>query len=296
MPARKKAYLFLLGSIAIWGAAPAIIKFTLEGIDPLPFLAYRFFISGIAAVFLILILKLKLPKNAKQVSQLSLYGFLATTIALGFLFVGLDRTTVLELGLIGALSPLMIVLGGGLLLREHVTKREKKGIFIALTGTLITIIAPIVLSGNSFKFSGNILLVLFLVSDAGSVLMAKSMLKRNFSPLLIANFAFIVGAFTLIPFAVYSLGLNSLVETVVSLPLKYHLGVWYMALMSGTLAYFLFIRGERSIEAGEAGLFFYLQPIFSIPLAVFWLHEIITLPFIVGALIIAIGVYIAEKR
>jgi drug/metabolite transporter (DMT)-like permease len=78
--------------------------------------------------------------------------------------------------------------------------------------------------------------------------------------------------------------------------LQYHAGVWYMAILSGTLAYFLYVRGQKSIEVSEAALFNYLQPIFSIPLAVFWLQESLTPTFVIGAIIIACGVIIAEYK
>jgi drug/metabolite transporter (DMT)-like permease len=296
MSVRAKAYVFLLLSTILWGAAAPVIKFTLGGISPLPFLSYRFFISGVIGLGVILFHRPKMPKKLSEYGLLSIYGVLSTTIALGFLFMGLERTTVLELGILGLISPLIIVVGGGMLFHEHVTRREKIGISIAVLGALVTIIAPILLGNNEFKFSGNLLLVLFLVSDAGSVLLAKGLLRHKFSPMLMVNFAFIVGALTLIPFALISTGAASLVSEIVALPLKYHLGVWYMAIASGTLAYFFFVRGERSIEAGEASLFAYLQPLFSVPLAVFWLGENITIPFLVGAVVTAFGVYIAERR
>lgn len=288
--------MYLLGAIAIWGSASPIIKFSLQGIDPLPFLAYRFTISGILGLIIILVLKPKLPKKLREWALLGFYGLLATTIALGFLFLGLDRTTVLELGIIGAISPLVVVLGGGLLLRERITKREKKGIFLALAGVTITILAPVLLGQDGFKLSGNLLLLLYLLSDAGSILLAKKMMRQKFEPVLMTNFAFIVGAVTLVPAAIYHLGAGELYLSITTLPLTYHAGVWYMAIASGTIAYYLFIRGERTIEAGEAGLFFYLQPIFTIPLAVLWLKETVSVPYVIGAGVIAIGVYIAETR
>jgi len=296
MSTRAKANLLLLSATAFWGAAGPIIKFTLGGIDPLPFLSYRLFLSGIVGLIILIVFRPKMPKNIKDYGFLVLYGLLSTTISLGFLFSGLDRTTVLELGIIGAVSPLIIVMGGGILLNEHVTKREKNGIFIAIFGILITIFSPILLGHDGFKFSGNILLLLFLLSDASGMLLAKRMLKHKFSPLAITNFAFIVGALTFIPFAIATIGVDPLINAVATLPIKYHLGVWYMALVSGTIAYFLFIRGTKSIEVGEAGLFAYLQPIFSVPLAVFWLGEAITFPFVVGGTITALGVYIAERK
>jgi drug/metabolite transporter (DMT)-like permease len=54
--------------------------------------------------------------------------------------------------------------------------------------------------------------------------------------------------------------------------------------------------GERTIEVSEAALFTYLTPLFSIPIAIVWLNEKITPIFIVGAIIIATGVIIAEVK
>jgi len=296
MASRQKAYLYLLGSAIIWGSASSVIKYTLGGIDPLPFLAYRFLISGLFSLFVIYFFKLKINFKIKDLTLLSVYGFLATTVALGFLFLGLSRTSVIETGLIGAVSPLIVTIGGMLFLKEHVTKREIRGILIALAGALLTVFSPFFTGDGQLRFTGNLFLVLYLISDASAILIAKSMLKQKFKPLLISSFSFLVGAVTIIPTAIASLGLNEILTAITNLPLSYHLGVWYMALISGSLAYFLFIRGERTIEAGEAVLFFYLHPIFSIPIAVFWLNETITPIFIVGALFIAIGVYVAEKK
>lgn len=296
MTVRVKAYLYIIAAMALWGSAAPIIKFTLNGIDPLPFLAYRFLISAIIGIIVLKFFRPKLPKTVHGWSMISLYGLLATTIALGFLFEGLDRTTVLELGLISVVSPLIVILGGGILLGERVTKRERMGISLAILGTAITIIAPAILGGEIFRFSGNVLLVLYLLADTSSILLAKKLMREKFSPLAMTNFAFILGALTIIPYTFYFYGGMDIIRQIIIMPIHYHMGVWYMAIVSGSLAYYLFIRGTRSIEAGEASLFFYLQPLFSIPLAVFWLKETLTTAYIIGAGVIAIGVYIAETK
>jgi len=69
-----------------------------------------------------------------------------------------------------------------------------------------------------------------------------------------------------------------------------------MAILSGSLAYFLYVRAQRSIEVSEATLFNYLQPVFAIPLAIFWLGESLSTSFIFGAGIIALGLIIAEYK
>jgi DME family drug/metabolite transporter len=69
-----------------------------------------------------------------------------------------------------------------------------------------------------------------------------------------------------------------------------------MALISGALGYFLFSLGQKSIEASEATVFSYIKPIFAVPLAVIWLGEKITVPFIIGSIIITLGVAVAEIK
>lgn len=73
-------------------------------------------------------------------------------------------------------------------------------------------------------------------------------------------------------------------------------GILYMSLLSGIAAYILYQYGLKFIEASEASIFYYLQPLVAIPAAVIFLHESLSPLFIVGAVIITIGVYIAEKR
>jgi drug/metabolite transporter (DMT)-like permease len=74
------------------------------------------------------------------------------------------------------------------------------------------------------------------------------------------------------------------------------LGIAFLAVLSGNLAYYLGNRAQKSIEISEAGLFSYLYPLLSMPLAVIWLHEEVTLPYIIGAIVVVIGVVIAEIK
>src|SRR3990167_11119337 len=130
-PKRLKAYIFLLLVALIWGIAGPVIKFTLEGIDPLPFISYRLAISAVISI-IFFILKIKKGKKFRQLRVhlplVFLYGFLAVPAALGLLFAGLDNTTVLDLTLIGIIGPIVVLLGGALFFHEHITKREKVGI------------------------------------------------------------------------------------------------------------------------------------------------------------------------
>lgn len=293
---RLRAYFYLLLVAIIWGAAGPVIKFTLGGIPPLPFLAYRFTISAIISLICFSTKGVKLPKSKSTLPYVILYGLLAFSIALGALFTGLEKTTVLDLALISTIGPLIITAGGALIFKDHITRREKAGIVIVLMGALINSFYPILSGRSDLRFTGNIFIFAFLLSDTSSVLLAKRLVQKDISPLTLINMGFIIGALTIIPFTFFLHGGETVINVIFNLPLKYHLGVWYMALISGTLAYFLYVRGQKSIEVSEASLSRYLQPIFSVPLAVFWLGEKITTAFVIGAILIAAGVIIAEHK
>jgi drug/metabolite transporter (DMT)-like permease len=294
---RFLAYLALLATAAIWGVAGPVIKFTLGGISALPFLTYRFALSAVLALLMIPFGGLKLPKDRKTLVLAVLYGFLVSTVSLGLLFLGLEKTTVLDMSLMAVIGPLLILAAGELLFHERVTKRERLGIGVALAGTVLTVLEPFIRNGaDGAQLQGNLLILLYLVVNTVSVVLVKDLMRAGVSALALTNLSFIVGFLTILPLAILGGDSTHLISTIGDLKLSYHLGVLFMALVSGSLAYTLWTRAQKTIEIGEAAIFSYLYPVFSAPLAVFWLKERITLPFIVGAVVVAVGVFIAESK
>lgn len=296
-PVRTKAYIYLLVASAIWGIAGPIIKFTLGGVEPLLFLVYRFGISSLLAVLVFPKITFRLPKEPKVLLWLFLAGLFSSTIGIGLLFFGLKDTTVLDMTLITLMAPLLAAESGVRFLHERITLREKLGMGIALIGTLFIVIEPLTSGfGDGLKTSGNALILLYLLSTIVPAILTKKLLRAKVKPLTITNMEFLIGFVTLLPFALYQYGGVEIVGTVKRVAPEFHLGVFYMALLSGSLAYYLYNRAQKSIEVGEAAVFSYLYPLFAAPLAVLWLGEKINSQFIVGAIVIALGVFIAEYK
>lgn len=296
-PHRLQAYFLLLLVSLIWGVAEVVIKFTLGGFPPLIFLTYRFAISTVLAVLFFSLTGFHFPRNLKVLLLILLYGFLTSTVALGFLFFGTDKTTAIDAVLISAMAPITIAAAGAFFLKEHVTLRERIGIGIAFLGTLITVLEPVLRNGDGFSgFQGNLLVFASILVGTINAVLAKIIMRDEVSPLFAANVSFIVGFVTILPLTLFFYPLTSILTQIKSTPLPFHFGVIYMAVLSGTLAYTLWHKAQKTIEIGEVGLFAYLYPVFGTPLAVVWLKEKITTPFIIGAIIIALGVVIAEFK
>lgn len=294
--ARVFAYSLLLLVTLFWAVATVVIKYTLEGISPLPFLTYRFLISAIIGLIAIATYKRKLPKSLSVWTAITAYSFLSTTFALGFLFLGLDRTTVLNLSLITLVGPLLGEVAGVIFLKEKINRREKVGTALAFLGALLTILEPVLASGGIGGLEGNLLIVFYLLGDTASTILLKRLIKHDISPIILTHISFIVGFVTILPVTLIFMGLPEFVSVMQVLPLKYHIGVIYMALISGTLAYALRAKAQKWIDVSEASLFGYLLSVFSAPLAVYFLQETISPLFIIGALFIGVGVTTAEYR
>ncbi len=298
---RLTAYLMLLAVSVIWGVAGPVIKFTLNDFPPLIFLSYRFAISSAIALIYFSTTRVRLPTKPKDVSLIALYGFFAVTVALGLLFFGFEKTTSLTGTLLSALSPLVVVATGALILHEHVTGRERLGITIAFAGTLLAVVAPF-FNGHAGDLIGSIegngLILLSIFVDAIATLLVKLIVRNRILPETLTHVSFIIGFLTLFPAALVVHSWNSIVTAIASAPLSAHAGVWFMAVFSGTIAYTLRNKAVKTIEVSEATLFSYLYPLWAAPLSLLWLGETITPPFLLGAIVIAAGVAISgwKKR
>ncbi len=295
--ARLRAYFYLLIVSVIWGVAGVVIKYTLFGFPPLIFLLYRFFIASIAGVILFIFFGFKVPKDRRILIFSLVYGFSMTTLTLSLLFFGTDKTTSIDANLISAIAPVVTVVGAAILINERVSKKEKIGIAIAFLGTLITVVEPVLkMNDGVIGLEGNLLILLSVVIGALNAIFAKVILRGKVNIFFLTNIAFIVGFITTLPLVLIYHSPLEIIGIIQNTPLTYQLGVVYMALISGTLAYTLWHHAEKTIEVGEVSIFAYLFPVFGTPLSVLWLHEKLSLPFIIGAAVIIIGVLIAEWK
>lgn len=303
---RRLAYIALFVSAVIWGIAPPVIKATLKYLTPVSFLFYRFLLA-LVIIFPFSIKKIINTKVTKK--ELLLYlslGFLCTPLNLLFLFWGINKTTAIDASLISITPPIFVILGGVLFLNETVSKKELSGIILAVAGTLVTIVQPLLeqgvnpsknIEGNLLVFAGALVWVLF-------TLLTKKHHQDKLDSLLLVGTSFLVGLIIVFPMFLYErlTLINSLKSTFQpSIPFflvnpKAVGGIAFMAVFSSIIAYWAYIFGLTKIEASEATVFTYLEPLFAVPIAIIFLKESLTIPFMIGAVLITTGVFICESR
>ncbi len=292
MKIRTRAYIYLLIASFIWGIAGPVIKYTVGYLPPLIFLFYRFAIAGVfALVTLVLHNHNHWPKSPSQRLWIFLYCFLNSTVVLGLLFLGYERTSAISGSVVNTIYPIIVAIVGVIFLKERVTHREKIGMGIVLGGTSL-----ILLNSGVVAFGGNMLILASITIGVLGAVMAKLLLRTKLSPFALTQLSFLIGLITITPLVFYFHSPSSVFQLLTAIPVSVHAGVWYMALLSGTFAYTLWHLGQKSIEIGETAMFSYLYPIFAIPVSFFWLHEQISWNSMIGGFVIILGLYLAFRR
>jgi drug/metabolite transporter (DMT)-like permease len=292
---RTLAYLALLGSVAIWGAALPIVKPALSHATPLQFLFLRLIIASVIMLpFLIhTIRKKSIPLSlVPKIILIEVIGFASLYLT----YLGLDRTSALQASLIMNTSPIFITLAGIIFLHETEEPREWLGLILAVIGTFTIFLTPL-FSGSGLGFDrasliGSALILGTVLIHTTTMLAVKKSYEGvdKFGILAIsalANLAF---------FSIFILSTNNLPTWEIATQKDVLRAIFYMGILGTPIASGLRIFGVLKIEVSEATLFTYLQPLIYIPLTVLWLHESINLTQILGLITIIIGVSLAEYR
>lgn len=278
---RAKSYAFLLLNAIIWGAAAPIIKYSLNFTDIYSFLFWRYLLASL--LFLPFYLKSRPKINLK----ILLLAILGTPLTLIPLYIGITLTSSLTNSILVATGPLLTILGGFFFLKEKIQKNEKIGIAIALLGSSIVVIGPTLGGGQNSLIGG---LLVFLSNLIWTIfLLISKKLKIDSTAMSMTSYLVSLPIFFLL--SLYTLNFSLFTLMTPAMP-----GVIYMAVLGSIIAFWTYLKGQEGIEASEAAVFTYLQPIFAFPLSFFWLKEPLTAPLIIGSLIIALGVFTSESR
>lgn len=322
-PKSKEFYalLAMLGATAIWGFAPPIIKHTLDFIPVFSFLFYRFLIVCLV-LFPFVYMELRRQNvSLKEFPALAVSGLTGQT-SLVILFLGLKYTSSLEVAVIGIIAPLLMVVAGHYFFNEKVNKKIQVGLIITSVGAVILAIGPIldsnsVSSSTSLRIWGNILVIIYNLFWVVHVLWSKRIRGENsrtidqtarffgipvprkkYSSQLVTGVSFYVGLVSMIPLYILesSERLGESGFNIIDLNINGWMGLLYMAFLSSIVAYGLFEWSLKYLKVTDTVIFSYISPAFTLPAAFFILGELPTKGIILGSIVIALGIIVAERK
>ena len=217
---------------------------------------------------------------------------------------------------------MLSVWAGHFFYKERIELNIKLGLAIATLGTIFVALEPILteahltvevekrIFGNFMVILNNLSFLLYIIwskiSMGQSNVMIKKSLKyihmkpmtKSYSPILLTSLSFYIGLITFIPFSLLELGgyFGPVSFSLIGLSAIPVVGILFMAIFSSIVAYYLFEWSLTKVSVKETAVFSYLQPIFTLPFAYWLLRELPNTNMMIGCIIIAFGVMIAEIK
>ena len=285
---RLRAILQALLVTFLWSTSWVLIKKSIHDLPPLIFAGLRY---ALAAVFLIPVLW----KNRSAVRQLSkqqwfslvLLGLVFYTLTQGGQFMTLKYLDAIPFSLILNFSAPVVAVLSIFLLKETPSLLQWGGILVFLLGVAVYFF-PLSLSNSSIL--GFILAGFTVLANAGASLLGRAINRLRNIP------AGVVTALSMSIGAVLLLGIGITVEPFPLISLQNWLVIIWLAAINTALAFALWNKSLQVLSAVESSVINNTMLIQITLLAWLFLGESLDLKAVIGLLLAAVGVFLANFK
>jgi len=280
---RFSGILFIIISAISFGAMPVFARIAYEAkADPLTVLFLRFGIAAVVMFAILLASKTAVPRG-RLLLELILLGAIAYVGESLAYFTALTMASPGLVALLLYIYPALVTMLSALFLKEHLTTMKIVALFLALSGTALTIQ---VTSGGSFV--GILLGIAAAVDYAIYIVLGSRIVKRSGS----------VGSTTII--IASTAGVYAIIAPMHGLSFPVSVQGWAailaIALVSTVLAFMTFFAGLTRIGPTTASTLSTFEPIVAVALATIVLGETITPVQALGGVFILVAVVILSRN
>lgn len=289
MSNRYKAFLALVIAQILWGAAPPIFKWSFANVHTFTLAFFRY---AIPCLLICLFFPNRLAIHKKDIPLLFIASFFGITVNIFFYFIAIHYTASINASIIGCAAPAIIIIGSMLLLKERPTRRMLVGNIVGITGTLLIILEPFFHLSPQQSLLGNFFLLISTFGAALNTIFAKELIQK-YHPITLTFWTFLIGSLTFYPLFAYETLTYGFLPGITFQGLS---GILYGSLFASFTAWLLFFYAIEFVTASETTIFTYVSPIASIIVAIPLVHEFPSPFFLIGSVLIFIGIYFAEHK
>jgi drug/metabolite transporter (DMT)-like permease len=278
-----------LSAAAIWGGMYVVSKVVLEIIPPFALITTRLVLGGLT-LWLIIMLRGGMKINRRQLWQIAGVGLIGYGVSLGLQFIGTKLSTAANGSLVTSATPAFVLLFAALILHERITWRRLMALFVSTLGVM-AVVDPRSAQLNPGLFWGNMALLGAALTWALYSVLVR-VVTRDVDVLVVSLVAFLGG----LPIAVGGGAWEVQTQEIGTVTTGVVWGILFLGIISTALAMALWNTAFAVLDAGVASLTFFAQPVVGALLGWLFIGEQITPLFIVGGLLIAIGLMIASRE
>ncbi len=278
-----------LGATTIWGGLYVVSKAIMDSIPPFTLISLRLLL-GIVSLYLFMRLggRLQWPRG-KAFWQIFAVGTIGYGLSIGMQFSGTHLSTASNGALVTSATPAFVALFAAWLLHEPLTPRRLLALFLATLGVL-AVIDPRTAHLDATLLRGNLLLLgAALFWALHSTLIRK--VTRQTDVFNVSLVAFMGGLPVSLPLALVEVANNQVGRFTVGIVW----GILFLGIVSTAIAMYLWNNAFALLDASVAALTFFAQPVVGVLLGALFLGEKITPLFVLGGILIGLGILLASS-
>lgn len=286
-------YLLLTMTMVFFSGSILVGRVIREDIPPLGLVFWRNVVAAAVLLpFMVPRLRVELPMLVRHWKVVVVLGITNSLTGQALLLLSLHTSTAINVGLIHATQPVIILTLAWVVLRDRVTLRQSIGVGVALIGVIAIVSrgqATILLTLDFVI--GDLWILLAMVSWAIYAVLVKRV-PGELHPFVLLLAIAATGGVVMLPFY---LGEAVLLGATMPVNLFSVSTVLYYSVVNSILGIVFFNIGIAHIGPGRAGVFFYLVPVTTALGAVVLLGEEIQFYHLVGSMCALSGVYLAGR-
>ena len=275
-----------------WAGSFVVVKDTVDEVDPIDIGFLRFVVATPIMFVIFLFTKNKKPMPKKELPSLAVLGLTGVTLLYIFQFIGIDLTTASTSSILINTNAIFIAIFSAVFLKEKFSKKKAAGVILSFAGVSTIVFAQItnenIVFSDAFVF-GCILILLSAICWAVYSIIGKRLLK-TYGAIEVTTYAFILGVIFYIPVVI-----SDIFESVQKIPVNGWISIIYLGVFCSVFGYVAWYYALKNTDASKAAVHLTLIPMFTIILSFIFLNEILTPFFLVGAVLIIVGVYQTQK-
>lgn len=276
----------------IWAGSFIAVRVTINEIPPVDLGFLRFLVATPLMVLILFLRKKPIRIPTKELPSLIVLGLTGVTLLYIFQFIGIAYTTASTAAVLINTNIIFIAILSAMFLKEIFSLKKTLGIALSFLGVIIVILAQ--MRNENIVFS-NVFLVgcLFVILSAFCWAIYSVVGKRlltEYDSFTVTTYAFILGTIFFLPVV-----LPNIIGVIQNISFNGWMAVFYLALLCSVFGYVAWYYALSKTDAGRAAVFLNFIPLFAITLSSFFIREIPSILFLLGAILIIYGVYLTQK-
>jgi len=287
-----KPYLLMVLPGVVWGGNAIVARAFAGELPPVGLAFWRWMLAAILVLpFAWPHVRRDAPAMIRAWPIMVLFSALGIAFFNAALYIAAHTTTALNILMLQAAMPVLIVAATFLLFNDRITARQGAGVALSLAGatTLITHGDPHVLTDLAFNV-GDLWMLAACILYAVYTALLRLRPAVHWLSFLFA--IFFLGAMLLLPFYIG----EALLVQPMPVSVRSLLAIGYVSLFASAIGYGAFNRAVELLGANTAGLSVYLVPVFGTVFAVLLLGERPELYQLAGIALIVAGILLAVRR